>query len=385
MIPYGRQYIDEEDIAAVEAVLRSDFLTQGPAIDRFEEKVARHCGARHAVAVSNATAALHLGALALGLGPGDSLWTSPITFVASANCGRYCGASVGFVDIDSRSWNLSVDKLAERLAEARVEGRVPKVVVPVHLAGQSCEMSAIAELSREYGFSIMEDASHAVGAFYRGKAVGNCEFSELAVFSFHPVKIIATGEGGMILTNRTELYEKLVRLRTHGITRDPRFMENEPAGPWYYEQIELGFNYRITDIQAALGTSQMGKLELFVETRRALAARYHGLLKELPVTLPWQHPDTGSSWHLYVVRLDLGRIGKSHREVFEEMRASGIGVQLHYIPVHLQPYYRRLGFKRGEFPEAERYAEEAISLPLFYALSEEQQDAVVEALRRALT
>ena len=381
MIPYGRQDISEEDIAAVCAVLQSDFLTQGPAIERFESAVARHCGARHAVAVSNATAALHIACLALDLGPGDLAWTSPNTFVASANCARYCGADVDFVDIDPVSWNLSPVLLAQRLDEARALGRLPKVLVPVHFSGQSCDMEEIGRLAREYGVAVIEDASHAIGASFLDAAVGCCKYSDCAVFSFHPVKIVTTGEGGIIVTNRDDLAARLLRLRSHGITRDASLMGDKNPGSWYYEQLELGYNYRMTDIQAALGASQMSRLENFVARRRALAARYDNLLAGLPLQLPVQDARARSSWHLYVVRLHLDEIGRSHRQIFEALRAAGIGVNLHYIPVHLQPYYRALGFAEGYCPEAERYHGEAISLPLYPALSEADQDYIATTLR----
>lgn len=381
MIPYGRQDISEEDITAVCAVLQSDFLTQGPAIERFESAVARHCGARHAVAVSNATAALHIACLALDLGPGDLAWTSPNTFVASANCARYCGADVDFVDIDPVSWNLSPVLLAQRLDEARALGRLPKVLVPVHFSGQSCDMEEIGRLAREYGVAVIEDASHAIGASFLDAAVGCCKYSDCAVFSFHPVKIVTTGEGGIIVTNRDDLAARLLRLRSHGITRDASLMGDKNPGSWYYEQLELGYNYRMTDIQAALGASQMSRLENFVARRRALAARYDNLLAGLPLQLPVQDARARSSWHLYVVRLHLDEIGRSHRQIFEALRAAGIGVNLHYIPVHLQPYYRALGFAEGYCPEAERYHGEAISLPLYPALSEADQDYIATTLR----
>lgn len=385
MIPYGRQDINEEDIQSVVEVLRSDWLTQGPAVERFEQEVARYCGAKYAVAVSSATAALHVACLAAGLKPGDALWTSPNTFVASANCGLYCGAQPDFVDIDPRTYNLSVDALEEKLAWAEKQGRLPKIVIPVHFAGQSCDMEAIAGLGKRHGFTVIEDASHAIGGRYRDARVGSCAFSDMTVFSFHPVKIITTGEGGMVLTNRQDLYEKLARLRSHGITRDPRFMEGESDGPWYYQQVELGFNYRITDIQAGLGASQMRRLDKFVERRRNLVERYDSLLARLPLMLPWQHPDAYSSFHLYVVRLRLDAIGKTHRQVFEGLRQEGVGVNLHYIPVHTQPYYRRLGFKPGDFPQAEQYYREAISLPLYAGLSDSEQDSVVRALAEVLS
>lgn len=393
MIPYGRQDISAADIAAVVETLQSDWLTQGPAIERFEQAVADYCGAKHAVAVCNATAALHIACLAAGLEAGDMLWTAPNTFVASANCGRYCSAGVDFVDIDSAAYNMSVAALAQKLEQAERDGKLPKIVIPVHFSGQSCDMAAVHALSQRYGFRVIEDASHAVGGRYLNEPVGSCAFSEMAVFSFHPVKIITTGEGGMILTNRTDLYEKLKRLRSHGITRDPAEMQDEshgalhdePRGSWYYQQIELGYNYRMTDIQAALGASQLQRLDEFVQRRHQLAARYATLLADLPVTLPWQHPDTHSAWHLYVIRLKLDKIGKNHRQVFEALRQAGIGVNLHYIPVHLQPYYRQLGFGAGDFPEAEKYYAEAISLPLYPGLTEADQDRVVAVLKSILS
>ena len=379
-IPYGRQSISEADIQAVVDVLRSDWLTQGPAIEQFEQAVATYCGARYAVAVNSATSALHIACMAAELGPGDTLWTSPNTFVASANCGLYCRADVDFVDIDPRTYNLSVAELEKKLVLARQNGRVPKVVIPVHLSGQSCEMEKISELAKEYGFTVIEDASHAIGGKYLGAPVGGCQFSEMTVFSFHPVKIITTGEGGMVLTNRLDLYERLIRLRSHGITRDPGLMIGESHGPWYYQQIELGFNYRITDIQAALGYSQMQRLDEFVSSRHRLVERYNESLRDLPLVVPYQHPDTYSAFHLYVIRLKLDRTGKSHRQVFEELRALGILVNLHYIPVHTQPYYAGIGFRPGDFPEAELYYGEAISLPMYSSLSEPDQDRVVAAL-----
>lgn len=384
LIPYARQNINQDDIHQVVEVLQSDWLTQGPAIERFERAVAEFCGAKYAVAVCNATSALHIACVAAGLGEGNLLWTSPNTFVASANCGRYCGADVDFVDIDPRTYNLSVIHLREKLETAMKHGKLPKVVIPVDFAGQSCEMAEIAELAAEYGFTVIEDASHAIGGSYRDFKVGSCQYAEMTVFSFHPVKIITSGEGGMILTNRKDLYEKLIRLRSHGITRDPHLMIGETDGSWYYQQIELGFNYRMTDIQAALGFSQLQRIETFVERRQYLANRYNRLLSGLPLTLPWQHPDTHSAFHLYVIRLQLEQIDKTHREVFDELRANGIMVNLHYIPVHTQPYYRDLGFKPGDFPEAEQYYKEAISLPMYYGLTDEEQDRVVETLKNVL-
>ena len=383
MIPYGKQDISEADIQAVVAALRSDWLTQGPAVPAFERTISEYCGAKHAVAASSATSALHLACMALGVGPGDRVWTSAVTFVASANCARYCGADVDFVDIDPRSYNMSVGALARKLENAQRAGTLPKVVIPVHLAGQSCDMVEIYRLGRKFGFSVIEDASHAVGGRYRGKPVGDCRFSDIAVFSFHPVKVITTAEGGMAMTNDARLAQRMQLLRTHGITRDPQDMTHAPDGAWYYQQIELGFNYRMTDVQAALGLSQMNRLEEFHARRHAVARRYDSLLADLPLLRPWQHPDTTSGLHLYVIRLKLGEISGTHRDVFDALRAAGIGVNLHYIPVYRQPYYERMGFRPGDFPEAERYYAEAISLPMFPGLTDHQQDTVVAALRAA--
>lgn len=385
MIPYGRQDITQADIDAVVEVLKSDFLTQGPLVPRFEQAVATYTGAEYAVAVNSATSALHLACLALGLGPGDVLWTSPITFVASANCARYCGADVDFVDIDPRTYNLCPQALEQKLIEAERRGRLPKIVVPVHLAGQPCDMAAIHALAQRYGFRIVEDASHAIGARYRGEPVGNCRYSDITVFSFHPVKIITTAEGGMALTNDAALAERMALLRSHGITREPEQMTHAPDGPWYYQQIDLGFNYRMTELQAALGLSQLGRLDVYVAQRAKLAQQYDELLAGLPVVTPWQHPDGASAWHLYVVRLQLDGLPLNHRQVFEALREQGIGVNLHYIPVHTQPYYRRLGFGSGDFPIAEAYYAEAISLPLYPTLPESDQMRVVSALRRVLS
>lgn len=384
MIYYGKQSINEDDVAAVDAVLRSDFLTQGPAIERFERKVADYCGAKYAVAVTNATSALHIACMAAGLKAGDSLWTSPITFTASANCGRYCGADVEFVDIDAKTYNMDARVLEEKLSKAKKVGRLPKVVVPVHLAGQSCDMKYIHRLAREYGFTVLEDASHATGADYLGKKVGSCEFSDMTVFSFHPVKIITTGEGGMVLTNNEELYKKLCLYRSHGITRDADLMTHASDGPWYYQQVDLGFNYRMTDIQAALGASQMDRLDEFVARRRELAVRYNELLKDLPLRMPFVMEGANPSWHIYVVRVDFARVKKTKAEIFREMRERGITLNLHYIPVHTQPYYEALGHKPEECPLALDYYREAMTLPLYYALTNEEQDKIVAALREVL-
>lgn len=384
MIPYGRHDISEHDIQAVVDVLRSDFLTQGPVVPRFEEVVSRHVGARHAVAVNSATSALHLACLALGLGPGDWLWTSPVTFVASANCALYCGAQVDFVDINPRTYNLCPEALEHKLVQAQRNNRLPKVVVAVHLCGQPCDMAAIHTLGQRYGFRIIEDASHAIGGKYKGEFIGNGRYSDITVFSFHPVKIITTAEGGMALTNHIELAKQMTLLRSHGITRDPAQMTHPPDGPWYYQQIQLGFNYRMTDLQAALGISQMERLDDLVARRHTLAARYDMLLEDLPISRPWQHPDSYSGLHLYVIRLQRQRLGRSHRAIFEGLRDRGIGVNLHYIPVHTQPYYQQMGFKSGDFPEAERYYAEAISLPIYSTLSDAQQVQVAAALHEEL-
>jgi len=384
MIPYGRQDITQADIDAVTEVLRSSFLTQGPAVPAFEQAVAARVGAKYAVAVNSATSALHIACLALDLGPGDLLWTVPNTFVASANCGRYCGADVDFVDIDPLTWNMSVDCLRAKLEQAAGAGRVPKVVVPVHFSGQSTQAQEIHALARQYGFKVIEDASHSIGASRNGEPVGSCRWSDITVFSFHPVKIVTTAEGGMALTNDPALAERLRLLRSHGITRDPARLQREAAPAWYYEQQILGFNYRMTDVHACLGTSQLGRLEQYVSRRNQLAARYDAALEQLPLQLPTVSAGNRSAFHLYVVRLQLARIAVSHRQVFDALRDRGIGVNLHYSPVHLQPYYRELGFGPGYCPHAETYADEAITLPLFAAMTDVEQDEVVAALRSVL-
>ncbi len=384
-IPYGRQTISEADIDAVRAVLRSDWLTQGPAIERFERGVANYCGVRHAVAVCNATSALHLACRALDLGPGDLLWTTPNTFVASANCGLYTRAEVDFVDIDPLSYNMSPHKLRQKLEKASTQGRLPKVVVPVDFSGQSADMAEIARLGKRYGFRIIEDASHAIGGNYRSKQIGACTHSDITVFSFHPVKIITTGEGGMALTNDGELQRKLALLRNHGITRDSRQMSSKvDEGSWYYEQVDLGFNYRMTDLQAALGFSQLGRIEEFVARRRRLAARYTEAFRSLAVKTPWQSDEGVSAWHLYVIQIDSARTKRTRREVFDYLRQAGVLVNVHYIPVHLQPYYRRMGFGPGDFPEAEAYYDGAITLPLYFGLTDEKQEYVIRLLSEAL-
>lgn len=384
MIPYGHQWISQRDINAVVATLRSDFITQGPAIETFERAVAARCSVEHAVAVANGTAALHLACLAHGLGPGDTLWTSPNTFLASANCARYCGADVDFVDIDPRTYNMDPAALRDKLVAAETAGRLPRMVVPVHFAGASCDMAPFRELSQRYGFFVLEDASHALGGSYRGTPVGSCAYSDAAVFSFHPVKIITTGEGGMVLTNDEAFADRLRLFRSHGMTKDPAQMRRPSEGAWYYEQVALGYNYRLTDLQAAIGMSQLDRLHEFVGLRNRLANRYDVLLADLPVLLPHRHAEVVSSFHLYVIRLDASRTGRTRREVFDRLRSAGIGVHVHYIPVHLQPYYQDLGFGPGDFPHAEDYYRDCLTLPLFAAMSDADQDSVVTELRRAV-
>jgi len=386
MIQYGRQDINQADIEAVVSVLRSDMLTQGPMVPEFERTVASYCGAQFSVAVSSATAALHIACLALDLGPGDTLWTSPNTFVASANCALYCGAQVDFVDIDPSTYNMSIERLAEKLAEAEKDNKLPKVLVPVHLCGQSCDMAAIYILSKQYGFKIIEDASHAIGGKYRNEAIGNCWYSDITIFSFHPVKIITTGEGGMALTNNTELADRMQRYRSHGITSDASQMEPRPTNEiWNYQQVTLGFNYRMTDIQAALGVSQMRRLDGFVTTRQRIAKRYNDGLTGLALRTPWQHQDNYSSYHLYPIRIRLCEIKKTQRQIYDELQLAGINVNLHYIPVYRQPYYELMGFKKGYCPEAEQYHREALSIPMYPSMSEIDQDKVISALYEALS
>ncbi|MCQ8887668.1 UDP-4-amino-4,6-dideoxy-N-acetyl-beta-L-altrosamine transaminase [Pseudoalteromonas agarivorans] len=380
MIPYGKQDITQADIDSVVSVLKSSFLTQGPQVPAFENALMKATGADYALAVNSATSALHIACLALELGRGDTLWTTPITFVASANCGLYCGASVDFVDIDPSTYNLCPKALEQKLVQAKKEGKLPKVLVAVHLCGQPCDMKAIHALSIQYGFKIIEDASHAIGGRYLEQPIGSCVYSDITVFSFHPVKIVTTAEGGAALTNSKALADKMALYRSHGITRDEALMENASHGGWYYEQIDLGFNYRMTELQAALGVSQMSRLSEFVSARHQLAARYYEKFAELPITLPYQLPNTYSGLHLYVIRLNLSEISKTHKEVFDALREQGIGVNLHYIPVHLQPYYQKMGFKQGDFPNAESYYSNAISLPMFHGMTQEQQDEVISKL-----
>ncbi|WP_318522657.1 UDP-4-amino-4,6-dideoxy-N-acetyl-beta-L-altrosamine transaminase [Photobacterium leiognathi] len=384
MIPYGKQDINQQDIDAVVSVLQSDFLTQGPQVPAFEQALIDATGAKFALAVNSATSALHIACMALELGEGDWLWTSPITFVASANCGLYCGAKVDFVDIDSRTYNMSPQKLENKLKIAKVNGCLPKIVVPVHLCGQPCDMEKIYQLSQEYGFKIIEDASHAIGGKYHGQPIGNCQYSNITIFSFHPVKIITTAEGGAALTNDLSLAQKMDLYRSHGITRNPELMTQKPDGDWYYQQVALGYNYRMTELQAALGVSQMKRLEPFVLARHHLAERYNQLLQNLPITLPYQLEDTYSGLHLYVIRLKLEEISLTQKDVFDALREKGIGVNLHYIPVHSQPYYKQMGFNFGDFLEAEKYYQEAISLPMFHGMTEEQQDEVINVLTKIL-
>jgi len=383
MIPYGRQTISDADIESVVQVLRSDFLTQGPQVPAFEEAVSRHVGAPHAVAVNSATSALHIACLALDLGPGDWLWTSPNSFVASANCALYCDAQVDFVDIDPRTYNICPQALSKKLFEAKKAGRLPKVVVSVHFAGQSCDMEAIAVLAREYGFKVIEDASHAIGGRWRGSYIGGCQHSDITVFSFHPVKIITTAEGGLLTTRDDRIAQRLEDLRSHGITRDAARLQRQDQGAWYYEQQSIGFNYRMTELQAALGVSQMIELDRFVARRHELVVRYEQGLAGLPLVKPWQHPDSYSAFHLYVVQVANG--GPHNRRVlFDALRSVGILVNVHYIPIHLQPHYSSMGFKEGDFPTAESYYDSAISLPLYAGLTESDQDYVIARLKEFL-
>jgi len=388
MIPYGHQDISEEDIEAVVDVLRSDYLTQGPAVPKFEQAICDYTGAKYGVAVNSGTSALHIACLALGLGRGDWLWTTPITFVASANCGLYCGAKVDFVDIDPISWNLSVEKLEEKLKEAERDGRLPKVVVAVHLCGLSCDMEKISNLSKQYGFSIIEDASHALGGQYQEKNIGNGQYSDISTFSFHPIKNITTGEGGMAVTNNPQFAAKMRRLRSHGITSDPALMTCPKEGLWYYQQIELGFNYRMSDLHAALGISQLKRLDEFIVNRRNIAKQYDQALSELPLQLPSKSKtnseESSSAYHLYIIRLQNSQRKSDRKTVLEALRDKDIQAHVHYIPLHTQPYYQQFGFKEGGFPEAENYYSEAMTLPIYYAMSNAEQDTVVRELKTEL-
>ena len=384
MIPYGKQNINQADIDSVVNVLQSEFLTQGPQVPLFEKTVSEYCGVKYGVAVNSATSALHIACLALGLGKGDWLWTSPNTFVASANCGLYCGAKIDFVDIDPRTYNLSAEKLEQKLIQAKKNDNLPKIVIPVHFAGQSCDMRKIHSLSQEYGFKIIEDASHAIGGKYLDQPIGGCQYSDIAVFSFHPVKIITTAEGGLATTNDKELSERMRLFRSHGVTRDPELMTKESSGSWYYQQVELGFNYRVTELQAALGVSQIERLDEFVTLRHKHQKRYNELLKNLPVITPYQDMDSYSALHLYPIQIQTDKVKSTRKEIFKALRKNDIGVNVHYIPVHTQPYYENKGFKKGDFPNAESYYESAISIPLFHAMTFEQQDQVIVALEKVL-
>ena len=385
MIPYGKQDINQTDIDAVVDVLQSDFLTQGPQVPLFEKKVSNYCGSEFGVAVNSATSALHIACLALGLGKGDWLWTSPNTFVASANCGLYCGSRVDFVDIDSLTYNLSTEELEKKLIRAKKDNKLPKIVIPVHFAGQSCDMQKIHSLSKEYGFKIIEDASHAIGGRYLDRPIGGCQYSDITVFSFHPVKIITTAEGGLATTNDRELSERMQLFRSHGVTRNPELMNKLPEGNWYYQQVDLGFNYRMTELQAALGVSQMQRLDKFVTQRHILQKRYDSLLHDLAIIKPYQDQDSYSALHLYPIQVDLDSIDKNRQQIFDELRQSGIGVNVHYIPIHTQPYYKNLGFKIGDFVKSESYYKATISIPLSSSLTLKEQDKVVTSLIKSLS
>ncbi len=384
MIPYSKQDITQQDIDAVINVLKSDFLTQGPKVPLFEKTISDYCNVNHAVAVNSATSALHIACLALELGEGDYLWTSPNTFVASANCALYCGAKVDFVDIDPQTYNMSADELEKKLVKAKLEGKLPKVVIPVHFAGQSCDMQKIHKLSKQYDFKIIEDASHAIGSKYLQQPVGGCKYADITVFSFHPVKIITTAEGGLATTNQPYLAMKMGLYRSHGVTRDARLITNKVEGAWHYQQIELGYNYRMTEMQAALGISQMERLDSFIKMRHDLFKNYQSKLKNLPITLPYQSPSSYSSLHLYPILLELSKIKKNKSQVFDELRSKGIGVNVHYIPVHTQPFYQQQGYKQGDFPNAENYYAKSISIPLFYQMTSLQQSEVINVLKSVL-
>ena len=384
MIPYGRQDITDEDIVEVEKVLRSDYLTQGPIVPKFEQSVIEYCSAKYALAVNSATSALHIACLSLELSQGDWLWTSPNTFVASANCGRYCGANVDFVDIDPKTYNMSVDALSEKLIKAEKKGRLPKIIVPVHFAGQPCDMQAIFDLSKKYNFKIIEDASHAIGSSYKKTKVGSCKYSDITVFSFHPVKIITTAEGGMALTNNRDIAEKINRLRAHGITRDKKKMSQRPENEiWNYQQIELGFNYRMNDIQGALGLNQMKRLDEYIKRRHKIAKVYDDELEKLPIITPWQTTEAYSSYHLYPLLIK-NKDNKSQRKIYHELIKNKIGVNLHYTPVHRHPYYESLGFKKNDFPESEKFHCEALSIPIYFSLTNEEQKNVIEVLKKVI-
>ena len=385
MIPYGRQEITEDDIAEIEKVLRSDYLTQGPVVNNFEKKVSEYCGAKFGIAVNSATSALHLSCLALNLGPGDWLWTSPNTFVASANCGLYCGSKIDFVDIDPKTYNISIDALRDKLKKAEKIGQLPKVLIPVHFAGQPCDMKAIHELSKIYGFKIIEDASHAIGASYKNTKIGDCKFSDITVFSFHPVKIITTGEGGMALTNNKVIAEKISRLRTHGITKDISLMNKRPLDEiWNYQQIELGYNYRMNDIQAALGINQLMRIDKYITARHLIANEYQSQLSGIPIILPYQLPNTNSSFHLYPVCINVSKTNQTQKDIYKAMHKNDIFVNIHYIPVHRHPYFEKLGFQKNDFPEAEKFYKNVLTLPIYPTLDEKKQQKVIDLLIKEL-
>ena len=394
MIPYAKQDITKNDINAVKKVLESNFLTQGPVVEKFENIVAKKINSKYAIALNNATSALHLSCLALGVGPNDWVWTSPNSFVASANCAAYCGAKLDFVDIDSKTYNISVSELEKKLEIAKIKKKLPKVIIPVHFAGQPCEMFKIYKLGKKYNFKIIEDASHAIGSSYAFSdnfknnpelvKVGSCKHSDITVFSFHPVKIITTGEGGMVLTNQKNLYERIKLLRSHGIVREKKKMNKKSDGPWYYQQVDLGYNYRMNDMEAAIGCEQIKRLNKYIKLRHKIAKRYNNAFADLPLNKPWQLPKTYSAFHLYVITLNNNYNKKKHFNIFRKMRKKGIGVNLHYIPIHTQPYYSRMGFKKGDYPVAENYYKRAISLPMYPSLTKKEQDFVIKNLRECL-
>lgn len=384
MIPYSRQIISRQDIKAVIKTLKSDFLTQGPVVPEFENAVAAYCGAKYGVAANSATSALHIALLSLDVRPGNLVWTSPNSFVASANSALYCGAKIDFVDIDAKTYNMSTDSLQQKLELAEKSGTLPKVLIPVHFAGQSCEMDKIFKLSKKYGFRIVEDASHAIGGKYQGNPIGNCQFSDITVFSFHPVKIITTGEGGMVVTNDTNLERRMRQLRTHGITTEKDLMLRRNAEEiWNYQQIVLGFNYRLTDIQAALGLSQLNRIDSFINSRHKIAKRYDESLKAIDFAPPWQHPDTYSSYHLYPIRVSLENKDINQISLYQLLQKNGISSNVHYIPIHRQPYFENLGFKEGDFPIAEKYFKETISIPIFPTLKSKLQKKIIRVLSNA--
>ena len=382
MIPYGKQSINQSDIDSVVSVLQSDFLTQGLQTPLFEKTVSNYCGSKYGVAVNSATSALHIACLALGLGKGDYLWTSPNTFVASANCGLYCGAKIDFIDIDLKTYNLSIEELEEKLIQAKKDNKLPKIIIPVHFAGQSCDMRKIHSLSQEYGFNIIEDASHAIGGRYLDKPIGGCQYSDITVFSFHPVKIITTAEGGLATTNNKELLTRMQLYRSHGVTRDPKLITKEIEGSWYYQQVALGFNYRMTELQAALGVSQMGRLDEFVAIRHKLRKRYDLLLNGSQIIKPYQDKESYSALHLYPIQINLDEVDKNRQQVFNELRLNNIGVNVHYIPIHTQTYYSQFGFRLGDFPNSEAYYNKAISIPIHSGMSVNQQDLVINSINK---